>query len=163
MKIDAKSPEGQALLKRAFQKKKSPKKSFTEVHESSRFHDKKRKKAAATKPKYDIPFFALLKENDLPMPEPEYHFHDTRLWRADYSFKDQRILLEVEGGIWTQGRHTRGEGYKKDMEKYTEAALEWWRVFRVTPDGLVTMKTIELLKRAFKNAHYLQLPDKEDV
>lgn len=152
MRVDCKSPEGQAFLNRAFKKKKSPSRKT-----------RSSKKAAADTPKHDVVFFALLKSCGLPLPRPEYHFHEERLWRADYAWEAQRILLEVEGGIWTQGRHVRGKGYKGDMQKYTAAALDWWRVFRVEPDELSTMATIELLKKAFENAHYLQLPPNEEI
>jgi hypothetical protein len=35
---------------------------------------------------------------------------------------------EVEGGVWTCGRHVRGRGYEGDCEKYSEAALRGWCV-----------------------------------
>ena len=39
--------------------------------------------------------------------EQEFQFHPTRKWRADFHLKGRRILVEVEGGIWSNGRHTR--------------------------------------------------------
>jgi hypothetical protein len=55
------------------------------------------------------------------------------------------IALEVEGGVWTRGRHTRGKGFLGDMEKYNAAALGGWCVLRVTPDRL-TRVGIELVR-----------------
>jgi len=47
------------------------------------------------------------------------------------------IAVEIEGGVWTGGRHTRGAGFRQDMEKYNEATAMGWRVFRVdTSDGM---------------------------
>lgn len=63
----------------------------------------------------------------------EYRFNPTRRWRFDWAWPDARIALEIEGGAWTQGRHTRGSGFLADMEKYNAAGLAGWRVFRVTP------------------------------
>ncbi|HBM2013199.1 TPA: hypothetical protein LUJ78_003785, partial [Acinetobacter baumannii] len=54
--------------------------------------------------------------------EQEYKFHPSRKWRADFLITGTKILIEVEGGIWSGGRHTRGKGYLGDMEKYNSAA-----------------------------------------
>ena len=93
-------------------------------------------------------FLQVCKQNGLPVPIPEFRFHPTRKWRFDYAFVDQKVALEIEGAIWTGGRHTRGIGYKKDMEKYSEAAILGWCVIRITPEDLCTLKTLETLRRA---------------
>ena len=74
--------------------------------------------------------------------------YKTLRYPGHYAWIEQRVALEVEGGVWTRGRHTRGSGYVKDLEKYSEAAAQGWRLVRVTPDQLCTLETIELLKRA---------------
>ncbi|UQO04943.1 hypothetical protein L0Z13_11335 [Burkholderia multivorans] len=43
-----------------------------------------------------------------------------------------RLPSEIEGGVWTGGRHTRGAGFESDAHKYNLAALDGWRVFRFT-------------------------------
>jgi len=40
----------------------------------------------------------------LPAPTPEYRFHATRRWRFDYAFVQQKIAVEVEGGVWANVR-----------------------------------------------------------
>jgi len=92
---------------------------------------------------------ALCKENGIWPPECEFRFHPRRKWRFDYSWSDVMIALEVEGGIWTQGRHTRGAGFLADMEKYNAAVLLGWRVLRTTPDKLADgVKSVRLLMLA---------------
>jgi hypothetical protein len=59
------------------------------------------------------------------------------------------VALEVEGGVWTGGRHTRGAGFLKDVEKYNRAAVLGWRLLRVTPDKLVSFGTFEMLREIF--------------
>ena len=93
-------------------------------------------------------FFQLLEKNNLPIPTPEYKFHSTRRWRFDYAFPEHKVALELEGGVWIQGRHTRPTGYKNDMEKYTEANLLGWKIIRIEPDEILKHATFELLKRA---------------
>jgi very-short-patch-repair endonuclease len=81
-------------------------------------------------------------------PVPEHKFHPSRKWRFDFAFPDDKIALEVEGGIHTGGRHTRGAGFKADMEKYNNATLLGWRVFRVVPTELCMQDTVEMIKGA---------------
>ena len=55
--------------------------------------------------------------------QQEFEFHQVRKWRADFHLVGRKILVEVEGGIWSGGRHTRGKGYIGDMEKYNAAVM----------------------------------------
>jgi len=61
---------------------------------------------------------------DLPLPVAEYRFDKTRRWRFDFAWPEKKIALEVEGGCWIRGRHNRGSGYLKDLEKYNAAAAQ---------------------------------------
>lgn len=81
----------------------------------------------------------------------EYRFHPTHRWRFDYAIPQWHIALEVEGGVWTRGRHVSPKGFLADMEKYNNATLMGWKLLRTTPDVLLSTKTIEMLKCA-KNA-----------
>lgn len=64
--------------------------------------------------------------------EREYRFHPSRRWRFDFAIPEHMVAIEIEGGTWARGRHTRGDGYEKDCEKYNTAAFLGWRVFRFT-------------------------------
>lgn len=77
----------------------------------------------------------------------EYQFHPLRKWRFDYAIPSIQMAIEVEGGIWTGGRHTSSKGFLGDMEKYNEAALLGWCLIRTTPDELLTSKVLDLIKR----------------
>lgn len=78
----------------------------------------------------------------------EYKFLPTRKWRFDYAIVDLKIAIEVEGGAWTQGRHTRGKGFLGDIEKYNNAACEGWLLIRVTPEKLMSSSTLNFIYRA---------------
>lgn len=80
----------------------------------------------------------------------EYAFYKPRKWRFDYALPAYKIALEVEGGVWTQGRHVRPKGFLNDMTKYNTAALYGWCVLRTTPDKLMSQKTLDMLKFAMK-------------
>ena len=66
-------------------------------------------------------FLKLLAANRLPEPTPEHRFDTARRWRFDFAFIAHKVALEVEGGIFTRGRHTRGKGFLNDMEEYNAA------------------------------------------
>jgi len=77
-----------------------------------------------------------------PDLEREYRFHQERRWRADFAHVGARVLIEIEGGIWVNGRHNRAAGFNADLEKYLAAGLAGWRVFRFGPDQ-ITLENVE--------------------
>ena len=93
-------------------------------------------------------FAELLRQHRLPQPVTEFRFDPARRWRFDYAWVDARLALEVEGGVWTHGRHTRGAGFLADIEKYNRATILGWRLLRTTPDALLTRDTVDLIRAA---------------
>ena len=57
-------------------------------------------------------------------------------WRLDFAWIDQQVALELEGGVYTRGRHVRPIGYTRDCEKYNKAQELGWLVLRYTTDML---------------------------
>lgn len=92
-----------------------------------------------------------------PKLTPEHRFHPTRRWRFDRAHPGALVAIELEGGIWTGGRHTRGAGYLADCEKYNEAVLLHWAVFRFTRSNLSTAELeriarfVEWREKIFQN------------
>lgn len=86
----------------------------------------------------------------LPEPVREHRFHPVRRWRFDFAWPDRKIAVEVDGGTWSGGRHSRGAGYEKDAEKLNTATLDGWRVLRVTSamvkDGRAIAVVDDMLK-----------------
>jgi very-short-patch-repair endonuclease len=68
----------------------------------------------------------------------EYVFAPPRRFRADFAWPEQRLLVEVQGGIWTRGKasHSSGAGVSRDAEKLNTATLAGWRVLQVTSDHI---------------------------
>ena len=71
-----------------------------------------------------------LKDAGIPY-EREFWFAPPRKWRSDFMLGS--LLVEIEGGAYVQGRHTRGSGFEKDAEKYNAAVELGYRVLRYTP------------------------------
>lgn len=59
-----------------------------------------------------------------------------------------KILIEVEGGIWSGIPSYKGKGYIGDMEKYNSAAMMGFTVLRFSTEQVkagVAIKQIEQL------------------
>ncbi|MDC4653046.1 endonuclease domain-containing protein [Acinetobacter baumannii] len=79
--------------------------------------------------------------------EQEYKFHPKRKWRADFLITGTKILVEVEGGIWSGGRHTRGKGYIGDMEKYNSAAMMGFTVLRFSTEQVKSGLAVQQIEK----------------
>ena len=62
---------------------------------------------------------------------PEYKFCPNRKWSVDFLVFDH-LAVEIEGGTWSNGRHSRGSGFEKDAEKYLAAWEHGLTVLRFT-------------------------------
>lgn len=74
-------------------------------------------------------------EADLPVPirQSRAPWDGTgRLFKADFYWPEFGLIVEVDGGTWSGGRHTRGEGYERDCEKLALAAINGQRILKVT-------------------------------
>ena len=58
--------------------------------------------------------------------------------------------MEIDGGIWNGGRHTRPVGYENDVVKLNEAALDGWLVLRATATQVKTGVALNWVRRAFE-------------
>ena len=79
--------------------------------------------------------------------EQEFEFHPKRKWRADFHLVGKKILVEVEGAIWSGGRHTRGKGYIGDMEKYNAATMMGFQVLRFSTDQVKSGLAIQQIEK----------------
>lgn len=80
----------------------------------------------------------------------EHQFHPTRNWRFDFAHLQTKVAIEIEGGHWSGGRHTRGAGFEKDCEKYLAAAVQGWVVIRLTGRMAKTATVIEAISELIR-------------
>jgi hypothetical protein len=117
-------------------------------------------KANKEKPNQAI-FKALCRAHHLPEPVAELQFAKPRRWRFDFAWPAENggIFLEVDGGAFAGkpctfcgqrkgGRHNRGAGFLKDIEKINHATLLGWRCIRATPQMVESGEVFEILKQA---------------
>jgi very-short-patch-repair endonuclease len=79
-------------------------------------------------------------------PQREWPVCSGRRWRYDFAFPDRKLAIEIEGGIFTQGGHTRGKGYERNLEKYNMAAFLGWTVLRYSTDMVLAGTAIHDVK-----------------
>ena len=70
-----------------------------------------------------------------------------RQWRCDFAWPDLLVAVEVEGGIWSGGRHIRPAGFEADAEKYNAMAIAGWAVLRVTPGHIKSGQALQWITR----------------
>lgn len=87
----------------------------------------------------------------LPEPEREYCAIPGRKYRWDFAFVGQKVLVEVQGGIWIKGGHSTGTGILRDCEKLCLAESNGWHCLSVVKEQiksgealLWTQKTLAL-------------------
>lgn len=80
-------------------------------------------------------FWNILGDEKYPY-QTEYLFHSERGWRFDFAWPDKMVAAEIEGGVFSGGRHVRGEGFSEDIEKYNQAVILGWKLLRFTPQQL---------------------------
>lgn len=107
-----------------------------------------------------------MRAHKVPEPEQQYRFAamatggtgkgcrqrlkeaKLRDWRFDFCWPSLMIAVEIEGGLYVNGRHNRAAGFEADLEKYRHATLQGWQVFRCgakmikSGDAIATIKQL---------------------
>lgn len=78
--------------------------------------------------------------------EQEFKFHPVRKWRADFLITGYSILIEVEGGVFVNGGHSRGKAYTNNCEKYNTAATMGYYVIRSTTDQVKSGECVKFVE-----------------
>jgi len=107
----------------------------------------------------NVPLPLQIRAVGLPRPVEEFKFHPTRKWRFDLAWPDRKLAIEIEGGTWSHGRHTRGKGFAMDCIKYNEAVILGWRLLRVTTDMVNDGTALTYIERLLKEETDGDSPD----
>jgi len=88
----------------------------------------------------------------LPEPDRQVAAVPGRRFRWDFGWPEHRLLVEVQGAVWSRGKsgHTSGSGINRDTEKLALAVLAGWRVLQVTSDQIRDGRAIEWIARAMQ-------------
>ena len=105
----------------------------------------------------------------LPAPVREYRFYPKRMWRADFAWPNQMLLVEYEGGVFMQSqKNSKGFGWHQskghmlgDMSKYNTAAMLGFRVLRYTANHVKSGQAIKEIEQALKGG--VQIPMQKEI
>lgn len=82
--------------------------------------------------------------------ESWHEYRHDRNWRVDFAWPDRRLIVEVEGGVYTGGRHTRPSGFVKDIEKYNALTEAGWKVLRFSRREVKSGEALNVIERVLK-------------
>jgi hypothetical protein len=94
--------------------------------------------------------FAVCVGDGLPEPAIDARWHPTRRWEWDLSWPEYKVALEVQGGLYTGGKHVRVAGYLNDVAKLNEGQLLGWLVLWCVPRQLDDGTALALIRAALK-------------
>ncbi len=91
-----------------------------------------------------------IKALGLPEPIREYQAIKGRMFRFDFAWLDARLLVEVNGGTYTKGAHSTGQGIARDYEKANLAVLQGWRVLTFDGKSVKDGTAVEVIRKALE-------------
>lgn len=83
---------------------------------------------------------------------PEFRFHEARKWRFDAWIPEARIGIELDGGMFSGGRHSKGLSHMRgaaligDYEKQNVAQMMGIRILRFTNHQVERGEAKEFIK-----------------
>lgn len=79
----------------------------------------------------------------------EYVYAPPRRLRADFAWPAQRLLVEVQGGIYLRrSGHSGGTGITRDIDRGNAATLAGWRVLRFGPPHIRSGEALTVIRAA---------------
>jgi len=66
----------------------------------------------------------------------------------DFAWPEQRVYLEINGGIFIRGRHSRGPALLKEWEKIAAATALGYRPLFCQPSDCTKPETINAIRLA---------------
>lgn len=81
-----------------------------------------------------------------------HEYRRGRNWRCDFAWPDRKLIVEVEGGVYTQGRHVRPSGFTKDLEKYNALTEAGWKLLRFSRREVTSGEALNVIRRVIEEA-----------
>lgn len=97
-------------------------------------------------------FLGQLRQLRLPEPVRQHRATEGRKWAWDFAYPDLSppLLIDLHGGVWTQGRHSRAAGMRNDFEKHNRAVMDGFQVLLFTSPMVTDGSAAFLVERLLK-------------
>jgi hypothetical protein len=82
---------------------------------------------------------------------PEYRFTPPRKFRFDFAHLESKVAVELQGAIFTGGRHSRGSGLINEHIKCNLAAQQGWRIFYLSANTINDFEIYQAIANTIKN------------
>lgn len=86
----------------------------------------------------------------LPGFERQYRYVPGHKFTADFAYTKQRILIHVDGGVYSKRAHGSITGILADITRHNLATLAGWRSLRCTPDMVKSGEALRLVEQALR-------------
>lgn len=94
--------------------------------------------------------------------ETEYPFASSidRAWKWDIAFLEQKLAVEVDGGIWVKGAHGHPLTILRNMQKRNWGARLGWRILSFSTDEAKKGQALSFIEWVLKGKTDLALGEK---
>lgn len=97
----------------------------------------------------EMMLYTRLERHGIPLGEAQYRFVPGRLYRFDRAWPaPHMVAVEIQGGLWVNGAHSRGSGVERDCVKLSIAAALGWRVLPISKAMIESGQAVELIAQA---------------
>jgi very-short-patch-repair endonuclease len=79
---------------------------------------------------------SLLRRAKIKGWKRQYSYVPGRKFKADFAFPLQKLIVEVDGGVYSRRAHGSIGGIIADMKRSNFAAMNGWRLMRFRPDEI---------------------------
>ena len=79
------------------------------------------------------------------------HQFSRRKFRFDFCCPVSKVAIEINGGTWSNGGHSTGQGIQSDYEKLNLAGMQGWQVFQLTPEKSMDTETLRCIAKVIRD------------
>lgn len=96
----------------------------------------------------EMALLTRLEHAGLPLGVGQYRIVPGRMFTWDRCWPNQRVCVEIQGGVWIKSGHTTGTGIERDCLKASMAAALGWRCLPITKAMIEDGSAVRLIAQA---------------